>query len=40
MLFICETIEHKKKLIPAVVHNDGTARVQSVSEKNNYYLKF
>ena len=26
MLFICETIEHKKKLIPAVVHNDGTAK--------------
>ena len=29
----------KKKLIPAVVHNDGTARVQSVSEKNNYLFK-
>ena len=30
--------EDKKKLIPAVVHVDGTGRIQTVKEENN--LKF
>lgn len=38
MLFICETIEEKKHLIPGVVHNDGTARVQSVDESNTVFF--
>lgn len=34
MLFICETKEDKKHLIPSVVHQDNTARVQSVNKDN------
>ena len=30
-----EIIEHKRSLIPAVTHIDGTGRVQSVSKKTN-----
>ena len=37
MLFICEANENNKHLIPGVVHEDNTARVQSVS-KDNIYL--
>ena len=37
MLFICETIEDMKKNIPGVVHNDGTARVQSVDKDNTVF---
>jgi carbamoyltransferase len=37
MLFICEALEKNKHLIPGVVHEDNTARVQSVS-KDNVYL--
>ena len=37
MLFICETIEDMKKYIPGVVHNDGTARVQSVDKDNTFF---
>ncbi len=37
MLFICEAQEKNKHLIPGVVHEDNTARVQSVS-KDNIYL--
>ncbi len=37
MLFICETFKEKVNLIPGVVHQDFTARVQSVP-KNNYLL--
>ena len=29
-----------KDLIPGVVHNDGTARVQSVDEENKVFIKF
>ena len=36
MLFICEAQEKNKHLIPGVVHEDNTARVQSVSKDNNY----
>jgi carbamoyltransferase len=38
MLIACLVKKSKKKIIPAVVHIDGTCRVQSVSKKNN--LKF
>ena len=38
LLFV--KLSNIKKLIPAVVHNDGTARVQSVSRKITIYLKF
>ena len=37
MLFICDTLKDKKKLIPGVVHEDGTARVQSVNEENYFF---
>lgn len=36
MLFICEAQQDKKHLIPGVVHEDDTARVQSVSKDNKY----
>jgi carbamoyltransferase len=39
MLFICETKKEKKHLIPSVVHEDDTARVQSVSEENGNLYK-
>ncbi len=35
MLFVYNTHEEKRKLIPAVVHVDGTARVQTVSRETN-----
>lgn len=39
MLLVAKVKEDKKDLIPAVVHVDGTARVQTVSKENNdiYY---
>lgn len=39
MLFICDTKDQMKNLIPGVVHNDGTARVQSVDEENKVFYK-
>ncbi|NCC03326.1 MAG: hypothetical protein EOM37_04675 [Proteobacteria bacterium] len=35
MLLICQVREDKKHLLPAVVHADGTARVQSVKKDSN-----
>lgn len=35
MLLICKTKEEKKEFIPAVVHVDGTARLQTVSKDQN-----
>jgi carbamoyltransferase len=35
MLLICQATERAKKEIPAVVHNDGTARVQTVTPEQN-----
>lgn len=35
MLFTAKVIENKKNLIPAVVHIDGTSRIQSVTRKMN-----
>jgi len=35
MLFICDVKPEKRKLIPAVTHTDGTARVQTVDQKYN-----
>lgn len=37
MLFICDTLQDKKDLIPGVVHEDGTARVQSVNKENYFF---
>ena len=33
------TKDQMKNLIPGVVHNDGTARVQSVDEENKVFYK-
>jgi len=39
MLLVADVIESKREVIPAVVHVDGTARVQTVTQKENgiYY---
>ena len=39
MMKIFKIKQNKRELIPAVVHNDGTGRLQTVNEKNNclYY---
>ena len=39
MLFVHPVKESKKSVIPAVTHVDGTARIQTVNEKDNpvYY---
>ncbi len=39
MLLVADVIESKRDVIPAVVHVDGTARVQTVTQKDNgiYY---
>ena len=34
MLIVCDVKEDKRKVIPAVTHVDGTARLQSVSKEN------
>ena len=36
MLFICEK-KDKIHLMPSVVHEDGTARVQAVTSDNKFY---
>jgi carbamoyltransferase len=36
MIFVLKVREHARKLLGAVTHVDGTARVQSVSEATNY----
>ena len=36
MLFICEAKKDKSYLIPSVVHEDGTARVQAVTSENKF----
>ena len=38
MLFICDTKKKYKKLIPAVVHADNTARVQTVNRDNKIFF--
>src|SRR3989338_405144 len=35
MLFVCPVRADKQKIIPAVTHVDGTARIQTVSKKTN-----
>jgi carbamoyltransferase len=35
MLFACPALQDKQNLIPAVLHVDGTSRVQIVSQKSN-----
>jgi carbamoyltransferase len=35
MLFACPVLEHCKGKLPAVIHVDGTARVQLVSKQHN-----
>ena len=37
MLFICNTFQDKRDLIPGVVHEDGTARAQSVNKENYFF---
>tara|TARA_B100000902_G_C27322193_1_gene925464 strand:+ start:541 stop:2268 length:1728 start_codon:yes stop_codon:yes gene_type:complete len=36
---VYEVYDHKKKLIPSIVHNDGTCRIQTVNKNDNlrYY---
>ena len=36
MLFICEAKKDKIHLMPSVVHEDGTARVQAVTSDNKF----
>lgn len=36
MMFAVDVLEDKKDLIPAITHVDGTCRVQTVSEEDNY----
>ena len=36
MLFVYPFKEEKKKLVPSVVHVDGTGRLQTISEEQNY----
>ena len=35
MLLVYQTLENKKDLLPAVTHVDGSARVQTVTEKQH-----
>lgn len=35
MLIVCDVRPEKRKVIPATTHVDGTARIQTVNEKNN-----
>ena len=35
MLFVCPVRADKQKIIPAVTHVDGTARIQTVSKQTN-----
>lgn len=35
MLMVCNVLEDKKKIIPAVTHVDGTGRIQTVDKKTN-----
>ena len=39
MLFICKTFKTKRNVIPGVVHNDNTARVQIVNKSNQVFYK-
>ena len=39
MLFICQAVKKYKKLIPGVVHNDNTARVQTVDKDNKVFFR-
>ena len=38
MMEVHKIREEQKKVIPAVVHNDDTCRLQTVSEDNNYFM--
>lgn len=33
MIMVASVNEDKKKVVPAIVHEDGTARIQTVTEK-------
>jgi carbamoyltransferase len=37
MSYAVEVLEHKKELIPGIVHVDNTCRIQTVSESQNYH---
>jgi len=38
MMFAVNALESKKTQIPAIIHVDGTCRVQTVTEKQNYHF--
>lgn len=38
MLLICQALPNARALMPAVVHDDGTARLQTVRQDDNYDL--
>ena len=35
MLIVCDVVEEKKAVLPAITHVDGTARLQSVHKETN-----
>ncbi|HKD96731.1 MAG TPA: carbamoyltransferase C-terminal domain-containing protein, partial [Micromonosporaceae bacterium] len=39
MLLVFDVLEHQREVVPAITHQDGTARVQTVSRTDNplYY---
>mgnify|MGYP003974444365 FL=1 len=39
MLFICDTVKKYRKSMPGVVHEDNTARVQTVDKDNKIFYK-
>jgi carbamoyltransferase len=38
MMYAVDTIEDKKRLIPCIVHVDGTCRIQTVTQQQNYHF--
>ena len=38
MMYALEVKEEKRELIPSIVHVDGTCRIQTVNEKQNFHL--
>ena len=39
MLIACNVQREKEQQIPAVIHTDGTCRVQTVREEDNYRFR-
>lgn len=38
MMYAVDTLEHKKKYIPSILHVDGTCRIQTVSKEHNLHF--